>query len=493
MAGRDPGPPVAGSIALAFSVLISETASAPPSSAATATAAGSATFGVSFTISGFSVSGRSASSSAAVSSGCSPTIRPEWTLGQETLSSIAATSSRAADRRRPGARTPRGWSPSPRRSAAPAARASCGRSSARNPSRPLLGSPIELIIPAGVSQIRCGSFPARGSERDRLRDEGRERKLLEQRVAVDPPRRDRVERARGVDDRVLSSIRRTRRPGPRVRSPRGSPLRGWSLARSDPRSRRCGFPRGPADPRATRAVDAEADVAAAAGGDGAAEAGAVAAGHRRLMASSQATPRSAHSAAHRIEHRRRAAGVDGGAGGVVALEHRRQQVGDVAGVAGVAVLAGEADLAAGEEVVEAAGVGLGRGSRAGRGSGRRARRSAGAGARAGRCRCRRRPGSRPAAPGASSRGVGEGVAERAVDPDPLARLELAEPLGAGADPLDQEVEAHGRRPPRPASATESARGRNGRCAALLPVALGGEHVELAAAVPAPPSRSEKTR
>ena len=41
--------------------------------------------------------------------------------------------------------------------------ASCGRSLARKPSRPLFGSPIELIIPAGVSQIRCGLLPARGS------------------------------------------------------------------------------------------------------------------------------------------------------------------------------------------------------------------------------------------------------------------------------------------------------------------------------------------
>ena len=48
-----------GASGVAFIVLISETASAPPSSAATATAAGSATFGVSFTISGFAVSGRS--------------------------------------------------------------------------------------------------------------------------------------------------------------------------------------------------------------------------------------------------------------------------------------------------------------------------------------------------------------------------------------------------------------------------------------------------
>ena len=52
-----------------MTVLISETASAPPSSAAIATAAGSATFGVSLTISGFSVSGRSASSRASVSLG----------------------------------------------------------------------------------------------------------------------------------------------------------------------------------------------------------------------------------------------------------------------------------------------------------------------------------------------------------------------------------------------------------------------------------------
>ena len=153
---------MAGSIALAFSVLIRETESAPPSSAATATAAGSATLGVSLTISGFGVSGRSASSNAAVSVGCSPTIRPEWTLGQETFSSMAATSSRAAtaETRRenssrlvPITETINGTGSS----------ASCGRSSARNPSRPLLGRPIELIIPAGVSQIRCGSLPTRGS------------------------------------------------------------------------------------------------------------------------------------------------------------------------------------------------------------------------------------------------------------------------------------------------------------------------------------------
>ena len=138
---------VAGSIALAFSVLISETASAPPSSAATATAAGSATFGVSFTISGFSVSGRSASSSAAVSAGCSPTIRPEWTLGQETLSSIAATSSLLADAARPGARTPRGWCAITETISGTGSSASCGRSSARKPVEALVRQPDRVDHP----------------------------------------------------------------------------------------------------------------------------------------------------------------------------------------------------------------------------------------------------------------------------------------------------------------------------------------------------------
>ena len=59
------------------------------SSAACATAAGSATLGVSLTIRGLAVRGRTASRSAAGSAGCSPTISPEPTLGQETLSSIA--------------------------------------------------------------------------------------------------------------------------------------------------------------------------------------------------------------------------------------------------------------------------------------------------------------------------------------------------------------------------------------------------------------------
>ena len=71
------------------SVLMSDTASAPASCAARATAGTSVALGVSFTISGLAVSGRTWSSSAAVSAGSAPMIRPLSTFGQETLSSSA--------------------------------------------------------------------------------------------------------------------------------------------------------------------------------------------------------------------------------------------------------------------------------------------------------------------------------------------------------------------------------------------------------------------
>ena len=196
-----PGAPLAGSIALAFSVLISETASAPPSSAATATAAGSATLGVSFTISGFAVSGRSASSSASVSLGCSPTIRPEWTLGQETLSSIAATSSRSADRldqARELLAAGRHHRDDQRHRQLGQLRQVLGQEAfeplVRQPDRvdhPRRGLPDPLRRVAGA---RLGG--------DRLRDEGREGEVLEQRVAEDAAGGDRVVGAGGVDHRV---------------------------------------------------------------------------------------------------------------------------------------------------------------------------------------------------------------------------------------------------------------------------------------------------
>ena len=221
----EPGSPVAGSIALAFSVLISETASAPPSSAATATAAGSATFGVSFTISGFAVSGRSASSSAAVSAGCSPTIRPEWTLGQETLSSIAATSSRsptAVDQARELLAAGRHHRDDQRHRQLGQLRQVLGEEALE----PLVRQPDRVDHPGRrlPDPLRLVAGPR--LRRDRLRDEGGEGEVLQQRVAVDAARGDRVEGPGGVDHRVreldpaelrhaaTSAIRSPRTTGP---------------------------------------------------------------------------------------------------------------------------------------------------------------------------------------------------------------------------------------------------------------------------------------
>src|SRR5215213_2770573 len=303
-----PGRSVSGSIALALMVLINDTASAPPSSAATATAAGSATLGVSFTISGLAVRGRSASTRAAVSTGCSPTISPEWTFGQETLSSIPATSSRSS--------SPSTSRPKPSRLVAMAetisgtgSSASLGRSSARKPSSPLFGRPIELIIPAGVSQIRWGSLPARGSG-----------------VIVFETKAEKGKSS-------SSSSPKTWRAATTSKVPEAL-ITGWASSmpqKSGMRHLRDGVA---AD---DRPVDAEPHVAAARLRHRAAEAGAEAAGHRRLHRQLAGDPVLGAEAADRLEHCRWAAGVDDGGGGVVAGQNRRQEVGDVALVTGVAV------------------------------------------------------------------------------------------------------------------------------------------------------------
>ena len=81
--------------AIARSVLMSDTASAPPACAAAAQLATSAVFGVSFTISGLRVRGRRWARTRSSWAGSAPMSRPVRTLGQDTLSSIAAISSRA--------------------------------------------------------------------------------------------------------------------------------------------------------------------------------------------------------------------------------------------------------------------------------------------------------------------------------------------------------------------------------------------------------------
>ncbi len=75
-------------------------------------------------------------------------------------------------------------------------------------------------------------------------------------------------------------------------------------------------------------------------------------------------------------------------------------------------------------------------------------------------------------------GGGEGVAEGAVDPDTLAGFELAEAIGAGADALDQEVEADAACR-RPALGDRECARQERASTILLPVTLRGQHVELA--------------
>ena len=167
---------------------------------------------------------------------------------------------------------------------------------------------------------------------------------------------------------------------------------------------------------------------------------------------------------HRLQHRRRAAGVDDRGCRVVALEHRREQVGDVAAVPGVAVLAGEADLAAARRGRPGRPSAPRRGSRAGPGPARRGRRGAAAAAPAGAMPMPPPTRIAPAAPGASSRG-----SEKALPSGPLTQTrsppQRAEPLGARPDRLEQEVEpdalspAARRRRPRAPAAGRAARPR----------------------------------
>src|SRR5436853_135238 len=231
-----------------------------------------------------------------------------------------------------------------------------------------------------------------------------------------------------------------------------------------------------------RAVDAEPHVAAVGLRHRAAEAGAEAAGHRRLHRQLAGDVVVGAEGADRRQHRRRAAGVDDGGGGVVAGEHRRQQIGDVALVAGVAVLAGEADVraeaaAGAEELVQPSGVSLvaeaekdteGNASLDQVAAPDRHRGDADAAA----------DKDRPGGFGVDLPRSREGVAERAGAPDPLARLQLAESIGASSEALDEEVE------PDAVFGRDGLGDRDrprqvGPAAALPPLPLAGEHVELA--------------
>ena len=117
---------------------------------------------MSFTISGLEVRDRTRSTASAVSEGSAPMIRPVSTFGHDTFSSSIATSSRSPAAAASSASSSR-LKPMTDTTSGTGSRASSGRSDSRKPSRPLFGSPIELISPAGVSQSRGGGLPSRGA------------------------------------------------------------------------------------------------------------------------------------------------------------------------------------------------------------------------------------------------------------------------------------------------------------------------------------------
>jgi hypothetical protein len=145
-------------------------------------------------------------------------------------------------------------------------------------------------------------------------------------------------------------------------------------------------------------------------------------------------------------------------------------------VAAVAVLARQPHLATGEEVVEAAGVGLVAEAE------EHPRRHVALGEAAPQQAQRRDPDAaadqdRAGGAGANAARLGEAVAQRSGRPDPLPGLQFAEPVGARPDRLDQEVEADPAR--RRSGLGHRDRPRQVRPSPLSrPVAGRRQHVEL---------------
>ena len=190
--------------------------------------------------------------------------------------------------------------------------ASSGRSCSRNPARPLLGRPIELISPAGVSHRRGGGLPPRGASVIVLETKAANGKLLAERVA-----------RRCAAPRSRRRCRSRSGPDARARSPRGrsrGPCRSGRCALSlpallaGPRPRPPGRPRTAAGSRVrvrtTQPKQAPKPHAMPASS-------ASCAGHRACGADPP----------HRLEHRRRPARVDHVAS---RASSRFEQVGDEA-------------------------------------------------------------------------------------------------------------------------------------------------------------------
>jgi hypothetical protein len=149
------------STAIPWQVLMSVTASAPPSAAAWAIVAMLATLGVSLAITGNPVAPRTPATTPRQASASVPRSTPWLTLGHDTFSSRAAIpatpSSRAARATNSSTFAPAmltiTGAPQP---------SSQGSCFARKASTPSLSRPIELSRPAAVSTVRQGTLPCRG-------------------------------------------------------------------------------------------------------------------------------------------------------------------------------------------------------------------------------------------------------------------------------------------------------------------------------------------
>ena len=145
-----------------WSVLISVTASAPPSAAPRATAAMSLTLGVSLAITGRLVAARTPATTSRQVAGSLPRSTPWLTLGQETLSSRAAIPATPSSRRA-SATNSAAFAPAMLTITGAPQPARNGNCFSRKASTPSLSRPIELSRPEAVSTVRQGTLPFRGS------------------------------------------------------------------------------------------------------------------------------------------------------------------------------------------------------------------------------------------------------------------------------------------------------------------------------------------
>src|SRR5574341_1332295 len=154
---------VSTSMAMPTTVLISDTAVAPPAWAALAVSAMSVTFGDSFTMVGKWVDPRTARVTSNTAAGDWPKLIPPClTLGHDTFTSIAWTPS-SEERRRASRSNSSTVPPKMLTVTFTSKRRRNGSLRETKASRPTLASPIALSIPDGVSINRGSGFPVRGS------------------------------------------------------------------------------------------------------------------------------------------------------------------------------------------------------------------------------------------------------------------------------------------------------------------------------------------